>query len=135
MKFCGKKLWIRRFRIREKHVMNLLLGKRSAVPYLSPATATPSVKSETLSIQSSNHSSRSNTLERNRKETKSSVNAVIPSNLATLPTIPQVIFLKIIFLGTKLCLKSHLNFYVLTIISPNCFSKVEEIDYEIVEVV
>jgi hypothetical protein len=71
-----------------------LLGKKSAVPYLSPATATPSVKSETLSIQSSNHSSRSNTLERNRKETKSSVNAVIPSNLATLPTIPQVIFLE-----------------------------------------
>jgi len=66
-----------------------LLGKKSAVPYLSPATATPSVKSETLSIQSSNHSSRSNTLERNRKETKSSVNAVIPSNLTTLPTIPQ----------------------------------------------
>ena len=74
--------------------MNSLLGKKSAVPYLSPATATPSVKSETLSIQSSNHSSRSNTLERNRKETKSSVNAVIPSNLATLPTIPQVIFLE-----------------------------------------
>ena len=72
--------------------MNSLLGKKSAVPYLSPATATPSVKSETLSIQSSNHSSRSNTLERNRKETKSSVNAVIPSNLATLPTIPQVFF-------------------------------------------
>ena len=84
----------------KKHVMNSLLGKKSAVPYLSPATATPSVKSETLSIQSSNHSSRSNTLERNRKETKSSVNAVIPSNLATLPTIPQVyIFLKKYYWG------------------------------------
>ena len=107
---------IRRYKIRKKHVMNSLLGKKSAVPYLSPATATPSVKSETLSIQSSNHSSRSNTLERNRKETKSSVNAVIPSNLTTLPTIPQVFFFEKILLGTKLCLKSHLNFYVLTII-------------------
>jgi len=65
-----------------------LLGKKSAVPYVSPgltATATPSVKSETLSIQSSNHSSRSNTLERNRKEAKSSA-AIITSGLATLPT-------------------------------------------------
>ena len=63
-----------------------LLGKKSAVPYVSPGTATTSsVKSETLSIQSSNHSSRSNTLERNRKEAKSSV-AIITSGLATLPT-------------------------------------------------
>ena len=88
--------------------MNSLLGKKSAVPYLSPATATPSVKSETLSIQSSNHSSRSNTLERNRKETKSSVNAVIPSNLATLPTIPQVLFFNLI--GGKTLFKVAFEF-------------------------
>jgi len=66
-----------------------LLGKKSAVPYVSPgltaSTTTPSVKSETLSIQSSNHSSRSNTLERNRKEAKSS-SSIITSGLATLPT-------------------------------------------------
>ena len=78
-----------------------LLGKKSAVPYVSPgltATATPSVKSETLSIQSSNHSSRSNTLERNRKEAKSSA-AIITSGLATLPThqVHHIYFIEFVF--------------------------------------
>ena len=70
-----------------------LLGKKSAVPYVSPglSATTPSVKSETLSIQSSNHSSRSNTLERNRKEAKSSA-PIITSGLATLPTHQVHIF-------------------------------------------
>ena len=112
--------------------MNSLLGKRSAVPYLSPATATPSVKSETLSIQSSNHSSRSNTLERNRKETKSNVNAVIPSNLATLPTIPQVFFFWKNIIGGKTLFKVTFEF-----LCPynDSFSKLEKIGYKIIEVV
>ena len=81
-----------------------LLGKKSAVPYVSPTTAATasSVKSETLSIQSSNHSSRSNTLERNRKEAKSSA-PVIPSNLATLPT-HQVTYLLTYYMN--LCIGS-----------------------------
>lgn len=63
-----------------------LLGKKSAVPYVSPNQATGSVKSETLSIQSSTHSSRSNTLERNRKDTQFVANRPIVNAMPTLPT-------------------------------------------------
>ena len=54
-----------------------LLGKKSAVPYISPNNQ--AAKSETLSIQSSTHSSRSNTLE--RQKVKST-----PANVLPLPT-------------------------------------------------
>ena len=55
-----------------------LLGKKSAVPYISPNNQ--AAKSETLSIQSSTHSSRSNTLERQK------VKSTLPTNVLPLPT-------------------------------------------------
>lgn len=62
-----------------------LLGKKSAVPYVSPNQSTGGNKSETLSIQSSTHSSRNNTLERNRKETKPALNS-LPTHQVCIPT-------------------------------------------------
>ena len=56
-----------------------LLGKKSAVPYISPNNQ--AAKSETLSIQSSTHSSRSNTLERQK------VKSTLPTNVLPLQAV------------------------------------------------
>jgi hypothetical protein len=93
-----------------------LLGKKGLVPYVSPSgnssggqQNSSSGNGDTLSLQSSNHSSRSNTLERQRHSTKDTVGI---SRAATLPT-HEVVKKIFTFFVNKVYYKNYFNFKII----------------------